>query len=89
MKEKKLTYLEWLSTCVLLLESNKNRALYFQALTASGYLAGGRGGIVYGGGVLEMLRGDEPRDAYTSGDTPEAYVSFLISEWKLFGPEGE
>jgi hypothetical protein len=38
---------------------------------------------------LEWMRGDEPADCRESGDTAKAYATFLLEEWKLFGPQGE
>jgi hypothetical protein len=40
-------------------------------------------------GFLAWLRGDEPADAYESGDAAEDYADHLATEWDLYGPEGE
>lgn len=39
--------------------------------------------------VLEWLRQDEPQDAFEAGDKAEDYAGFLLTEWDLYGPEGE
>lgn len=39
--------------------------------------------------LLEWLRGDEPVDAEEGGDTAQDYADFLLTEYDLYGPEGE
>lgn len=41
------------------------------------------------GAVLDWLRQDEPRDAFESGDSPVDYATHLLTEWDMYGPEGE
>lgn len=39
--------------------------------------------------VLAWLRGDEPRDAQEGLATPAHYADFLLTEWDMYGPQGE
>lgn len=39
--------------------------------------------------LLLWLRGDEPREEFDANSPVNAYVDFLLEEWRLFGPRGE
>ena len=75
-----MEYTDWLARVEELLVEEHNE-IYGKALAAHGEFDEENN--------LESMRGDEPEETYDAGDTPEEYVSFLVEEWELFGPEGE
>ncbi len=75
---EKMSFDEWMVEVERIFEENEPDLLKLVALAEESGLF-----------VFNKHRGDEPHDAYDSKDTPEEYASFLIGEYKLFGPKGE
>lgn len=83
-------YEQWAVQVITCINADTERCdLYDEALAYTYKETGEAVPTASSAAVLDWLRQDEAQDAFDSGDSPEDYAGFLLTEWDLYGPEGE
>ena len=79
----------WADAVVTALLADERAQLFKDAIETGMHIAGIKAIALDADELLEWLRNDEPEIAFDEGDTPAAYADFLLTEWDLYGIEGE